>query len=124
MAKNWLGMAKLSIEIIIVAVILWYIFQIVVQPVLVSINPVFADLYAPAAEQSGRSPENPAQIALYATGIVGFAVYAVLRVVIMATFKFNVLEDEDNVPVLTVIHAVLGLAISSVIPKTVRDWFS
>lgn len=52
-------------------------FEIVVQPILVSIDPMFAD--QPATSISGRfAPDTPAEWASLATVIVGIIIYTVL----------------------------------------------
>jgi hypothetical protein len=64
----------------IVAVLVWHSFEAVIQPALVSISPIFAD--QPGELWTGRSPDSPAQVALYITTLLGVFIYILIHILI------------------------------------------
>lgn len=78
MSRNWIGKIKYAIEILCIIIIVGLIFELAIQPALVSIDPMFADQDLPVGEATGRGPETPAEVALYATiFIVGYIILAI-----------------------------------------------
>ncbi len=75
MFDNWKG----SIEAIVVLAIAIVVFNAVIQPVLVSIDPMFADQYVPPGETTRRVPATPAEWATLGTAITLFIIYVVLK---------------------------------------------
>lgn len=75
------------IEAMIVFGILWFVFWHVAQPVLANIYPMFAPQYVSPAEQAGRAPETPAQVALFVFGLVGYFVYVNIKYSIVKRYK-------------------------------------
>lgn len=73
--NGWIGTIRnLSIPVVIVAVS-WLTFEFVIQPVLVSINPIFADQHvSPTEILIGHAPETPAQVAFFVTVLIGLFV--------------------------------------------------
>lgn len=71
--RDWISrLSGLVIPILAVA-IAWYSFEIVIQPVLVDISPIFADLSGDG--HVGRAPDTPAQAALFATVLLVLFVF-------------------------------------------------
>lgn len=59
----------------VVLIIAWHAFEAVIQPALVSINPIFADQ---GVYWTGRYPNTPSQAALVITVLIGLYVYYTL----------------------------------------------
>lgn len=79
MSSSWIKKIKYTIEVLFVVAILGLLFKSMIQPVLVSIDPMFANQNLPIGEATGRGPETPAEVALYATIIIGFIVYELVK---------------------------------------------
>lgn len=60
------------IEVAVLFVVMWFVFQEIVQPILVGIDPMFADQ---PVNRFRRGPQTPAQVAGIATYAVGVFVY-------------------------------------------------
>ena len=60
------------IEVAILVVVMWFVFQDIVQPVLIGIDPMFADQ---PVDRVRRGPQTPAQVAGIATYAVGAFIY-------------------------------------------------
>lgn len=60
------------IEVAILVVVMWFVFQDIVQPVLIQIDPMFADQ---PVDRVRRGPQTPAQVAGIVTYAVGAFVY-------------------------------------------------
>lgn len=75
------GLRKL-IGLIIAAAIAWQLFDVMIQPVLVSISPLFADQYLTGTGAVGRTPDTLAQAALFVTLLIGMFVYLLLDILI------------------------------------------
>ena len=76
------------IEGIILVIVMWFVFQDIVQPVLIVIDPMFADQ---PVDRVRRGPQTPAQAAGIVTFVAGAFVYYsgrfVLRFGIMTYLK-------------------------------------
>lgn len=75
MAIHWRD-DVLAIVVLVIALVL---FNTVIQPVLVGIDPMFADQYVPPNEAGGAVPGTPAQWATLATAIILLVGYVLLR---------------------------------------------
>lgn len=75
MFEHWRG----SLEAIVILAIAIIVFNVAIQPVLVSIDPMFADQYVPPSEQGRRAPATPAGWATLATAFIFAALYISLR---------------------------------------------
>lgn len=60
------------IEGIILVVVMWFVFQDIVQPILIDIDPMFADQ---SVDRIRRGPQTPAQVAGIITFIAGSFIY-------------------------------------------------
>ena len=60
------------IEVAILVVVMWFVFQDIVQPILISIDPMFADQ---PIDRVRRGPQTPAQVAGIVTFVAGAFVY-------------------------------------------------
>jgi hypothetical protein len=79
MSRSWLQKIKFTIEAIFVVIIVGLFFELTLQPILVGIDPMFADQNLPVGETTGRGPETPAEAALYATIFIGCIVYYLVK---------------------------------------------
>ena len=81
MADNWKQSAIFWVEIIVVFDISVVLFELIVQPFLVSIDPMFAYGNSLLGDGSTRSriPNTPASVALAATGLICLIAYHVLH---------------------------------------------
>jgi hypothetical protein len=68
--------------VIVAVAIAWVAFEVVIQPALISINPVFADQPFSETGFSGRTPDTPAQAAFVITLLLGVYVYFSLKVLV------------------------------------------
>ena len=60
------------IEGVILVVVMWFVFQGIVQPILVGIDPMFADQ---SVDRVRRGPQTPAQVAGIITFVLGLFIY-------------------------------------------------
>ncbi|EMA53932.1 hypothetical protein [Halococcus thailandensis] len=60
------------IEVAILVVVMWFVFQDIVQPILIGIDPMFADQ---SVDRVRRGPQTPAQVAGIVTYAVGAFIY-------------------------------------------------
>jgi hypothetical protein len=60
----------------------WVAFEVVIQPGLVSINPVFADQPFSEIGFSGRTPDTLAQAAFVVTLLLGVYIYFLLKILV------------------------------------------
>ena len=70
------------LSVILSVAISWYLFEIVIQPALVSISPIFADQALHSTGRIGRTPDNLAQVALFATILIGLYTSYLLEVLV------------------------------------------
>ena len=67
---------------LVVFVISWQLFEIAIQPALVSISPIFADQALYGTGAVGRYPDNLAQVALFSTLLLGLFTYYMLKILV------------------------------------------
>lgn len=99
------------IETLLVVVILFIAFETIIQPILVSIDPMFADQSVPASEISGRNPETPAGWALLTTVVLGSLVYYLSKMVVR-----NGLDET-----LIVVGGIVFIVIYKITPERFHD---
>lgn len=77
--NNWMSATRQLVGALVVVAITWHVFWEVIHPILVGISPMFA--YDPDG-RVGRYPDSPAQVALFATALLGIFIYYLLEVMI------------------------------------------
>lgn len=76
MFEGWKSKAGHLAELLIICFISINIFNYIVQPLLVSIDPIFAYQDLPLGEAVGRGPETPAELAgMISVAIIMYAYY-------------------------------------------------
>lgn len=71
MFDNWKG----SVNVIVLLAISIIVFNYAIQPVLVSIDPMFADQYVPPGETTRRVPATPDEWATLGTSLIVLVIY-------------------------------------------------
>jgi hypothetical protein len=99
--------------VIVAVAISWYAFEIVIQPALISINPVFADQPFSDTGFSGRTPDTPAQAAFVVTLLLGIYIYFLLTVLVLE----GVDEFLEWIEVSLVILAIPVYMINGILPE-------
>lgn len=130
MCTNWIkkitGSVRLYIEVVLVLVMMIFIFDIIIQPILISIDPMFSDQYAETIEWRGRYPDSPAGIAFVVSYAAGFAVYKYGRIFIAGvTTALSFDGENSNGEEIGVFEAIGGTFIAMMavlLPRRVNDW--
>lgn len=89
--------------VLVVVAITWYLFEVAIQPALVSISPIFADQALTPGEIDIRHIDAPAQVAFVVTLLLGVFIYYL--------FKILVFEGVDEF-----LETIKGLLIFFAIP--------
>jgi hypothetical protein len=82
MERDSIGLILTLLGAVLSVVIAWYLFEIAIQPALVSISPVFSDQALHSTGRVGRTPDNLAQIALFATLLTGLYIFYILQLLV------------------------------------------
>ena len=99
------------IEVAILVVVMWFVFQDIVQPILISIDPMFADQ---PVNRIRRGPQTPAQVTGIVTSVVGIFIYYSTRLI----YSHGINEYIGG------LHVLLFIPISALIPnRYIPGWF-
>lgn len=112
MVNERIESAKSFIEAMVVFAVMWFVYGILVQPILIAIDPVFANTFSTTTSRRGL-PTNLSQIALYATGITGYFLYIAIKLRILGDGEASLLD---------IIHAMFLILIDSILPRRVANW--
>lgn len=99
--------------VLVAVVITWYLFEVVIQPALVSISPIFADQSLSPGEFDIRHIDTPAQVAFVATLLVGVFTYYLFKILV---FK-GVDEFLETIEGLLVLFAIPIFIINGFLPE-------
>lgn len=125
MDSNWIGKVtnrvKLLIEVVLILAVMAIVFDSVIQPLLVDIDPMFSDQYAGTGEWSGRYPDSPAGIAFFVSYAIGFAAYKYGRIFV-AGVKAAFASDDESMSLPKAIAGTLVAMIGIFLPKSVNEW--
>lgn len=79
MATDWKRKISYSIELLTIGIISILLFEYVIHPVLVDIDPMFSWQHG-AGEIGGRAPDSPAGAALMVTGMIIMTTYTIMKI--------------------------------------------
>jgi hypothetical protein len=82
MERDSIGLVLIFLGVILSVAISWYLFEIVIQPALVSISPIFADQSIKSTGRVGRIPDTLAEAALFATILTGLYIFYLIEILI------------------------------------------
>jgi hypothetical protein len=99
--------------VIVAVAIAWVAFEVVIQPALISINPVFADQPFSETGFSGRTPDTPAQAAFVVTLLLGVYTYYLLKILVFEGADEFVYMVEGSLLIL----AIPLFMINKILPK-------
>lgn len=93
--------------------IVWQVFWEVVHPVLVSLSPIF--IYNPDS-RVGRYPDSPAQLALFATILLGLFIYYIIMILIFD-------DDTELTDISFIIYAIIIIIPAAIIKNDILPLF-
>lgn len=77
--KHWVKEVPLALHAIVILVISIPLFNFAVQPVLVSIDPMFAEQHVPLSQRSRLAPDTPGEIALVGFALILSTLYIIIK---------------------------------------------